>query len=94
MTQPKNALIKQFSTLLDMDGVKLEIDDEAVRFIARRALDLNTGARGLRSIVENAMMDTMYSVPDNKNIESVQLKVVGGSLKAINKKAQNKADAG
>lgn len=94
MTQPKNALIKQFSTLLDMDGVKLEIDDEAVRFIARQALDLNTGARGLRSIVENAMMDTMYSVPDNKNIESVQLKVVDGSLKAINKKAQNKADAG
>lgn len=99
MTKPKNALIKQYKTLFDMEGVKLDIKDSAVKYIANRALALKTGARGLRSIVENAMLDTMYTVPDSKNIESVEVKVVDGALKTIvhkkkSQKTENKAKVG
>lgn len=94
MTKPKNALIKQYKTLFDMEGVKLDIKYSAVKYIANRALALKTGARGLRSIVENTMLDTMYTVPDSKNIESVEVKVVDGSLKTIvhKKKSQKTAN--
>ena len=54
-----------------MDGVELEFKDEAILAIAKKAMELNTGARGLRSIVENGMMDIMYSVPGDDNIEKV-----------------------
>ena len=71
MTQPKNAIVKQFESLLKMDGVKLEIKEDALKEIAKLAVSQNTGARGLRTIIENALMDLMYKVPDQKDLYKV-----------------------
>jgi len=70
LTEPKNALVKQYQKLFDMDGVKLSFDNDAVRLIAQKAFERKTGARGLRSIMENIMMDTMYEIPSDDTIES------------------------
>lgn len=66
--EPKNALLKQYKKLFELDGVKLEIDDEAVCAIAQKALERKTGARGLRSIMEETLLDTMYSLPSENNV--------------------------
>ncbi len=71
MTQPKNAIVKQFESLMKMDGVKLEINDDALKEIAKLAVSQNTGARGLRSIIEDSLMDLMYKVPDQKDLYKV-----------------------
>jgi ATP-dependent Clp protease ATP-binding subunit ClpX len=71
LTEPKNALIKQFSKLLGMEGVDLEVRPNALRAIARKALARKTGARGLRSILEQALIDTMFDLPDLANVEKV-----------------------
>ncbi len=71
MTQPKNAIVKQFESLMKMDGVKLEVKEDALREIAKLAVSQNTGARGLRSIIEDSLMDLMYKVPDQKNLYKV-----------------------
>ena len=71
MTQPKNALIKQYKKLIGLDEVELEITDGAVSAVARKAIELNTGARGLRTILENLMIDTMYDLPSATDIEKV-----------------------
>ena len=71
MTQPKNAIVKQFEALLKMDGVKLEIKEDALKQIAQLAVAQNTGARGLRSIIEDSLMDLMYKVPDQKDLYKV-----------------------
>ncbi len=71
MTQPKNAIVKQFESLMKMDGVKLEIKDDALHEIAKLAVSQNTGARGLRSIIEDSLMDLMYKVPDQKDLYKV-----------------------
>ncbi len=71
MTQPKNAIVKQFESLLKMDGVKLEIKEDALKEIANLAVSQNTGARGLRSIIEDSLMDLMYKVPDQKDLYKV-----------------------
>ena len=63
LTQPRNALVKQYAKLLEMDGVKLSFEDEALHLIAKEALKRKTGARGLRSIIEGIMRDVMYEVP-------------------------------
>ena len=63
LTEPKNALVKQYQKLLEMDGVKLDLDEEALRLIAKEALKRKTGARGLRSIIESIMRNVMYEVP-------------------------------
>ena len=63
LTEPKNALCKQYEALLDMDGVKLTFEEEAVREIARQAIERKCGARGLRAIIEDAMLDTMFDLP-------------------------------
>ncbi|NLM42019.1 MAG: ATP-dependent Clp protease ATP-binding subunit ClpX [Firmicutes bacterium] len=68
LTEPKNALVKQFQKLLQMDGVTLEFEPEALRLIASKALELKTGARGLRTIVEGLMLDVMYSVPSEQDV--------------------------
>lgn len=68
LTEPKNALIKQYKRLFELDGIDLEFDDEAVVEIAKKAASLNTGARGLRSIVEDIMMDIMYEAPSDERI--------------------------
>ena len=66
--EPKNALLKQYTKLFELDGVKLEVTDEAVSAIAKKALERKTGARGLRSIMEEAFLDTMYALPSEKNV--------------------------
>lgn len=71
MTEPKNALIKQYSKLLEVDGVNLTVKDEAIKAIARKAIDLKTGARGLRTIFENLMLDCMFDVPSDDTVEEV-----------------------
>lgn len=73
LTEPKNALIKQYKELLAMDGVKLEFEDAALRKIAELAIQKNSGARGLRSIMENAMKKLMYEVPDAKAVRKVMV---------------------
>ena len=70
LTEPKNALIKQYQKLFDMDGVKLTFEEDAVKAIADKAFERKTGARGLRSIMEGVMMDTMYQIPSDDSIES------------------------
>ena len=69
LTEPKSAIIKQYKKLFQLDGVELEFDDEAVHEIAHRSFLRNTGARGLRSIVENVLMDTMYTLPSDETVE-------------------------
>lgn len=70
LEEPKNALIKQYQCLFGMDDVKLTFEKDAVEKIAELALERKTGARGLRSIMENAMMDVMYRIPSDETIES------------------------
>ncbi len=65
LTEPKNALVKQYKKLMDMDDVELEFDEGAIRAIAQKAYDRNTGARGLRSIVEEIMLDIMFELPSD-----------------------------
>ena len=71
LTEPKNALTKQYRKLIEMDGVKLEFDEDALSAIAQKAIRLNTGARGLRSILEQAMLDVMYDIPSDGEIEKI-----------------------
>ncbi len=71
LTQPKNAIIKQYQKLVGLDGVKLTVEDGAVREIANTAIRLKTGARGLRTIIEGIMTDVMYDIPNEKNVEEV-----------------------
>ena len=69
LTEPKDAILKQYKALLDMDGVDLEFEPEAVDLIAKEAIKRKTGARALRSIVEEIMLDVMYDVPTKENID-------------------------
>jgi ATP-dependent Clp protease ATP-binding subunit ClpX len=71
LTEPKNALVKQYSKLIAMEGAELEIRPEALRAIAKRALARKTGARGLRSILEQSLINTMYELPDSSDVEKV-----------------------
>ena len=71
LTEPKDALVKQYEKLIEMDGPKLEFEDDAVRAIAHKAIELKTGARGLRSIMEDCMLDTMYDTPSNSAIRKI-----------------------
>jgi ATP-dependent Clp protease ATP-binding subunit ClpX len=75
LTEPKNALVKQYAKLIAMEGAELEIRPEALRAIAKRALDRKTGARGLRSILEQSLIDTMYELPNAINVEKVVVDV-------------------
>jgi len=71
LTEPKNALIKQYQKLFGMEGVELEVRSGALSAIAKKALERKTGARGLRSILEHALLDTMYELPGMENVEKV-----------------------
>lgn len=68
VTKPKNALVKQYKKLVELDGVELEFKDDALEAIVDKALERNTGARGLRSIIEEIMRDVMYDIPSNEKI--------------------------
>jgi len=73
LTKPKNALVKQFEYLLSLDNVKLSFDDEALRAIAKKALQRKTGARGLRSIMEGILKDVMYEVPSQSGVTNCHI---------------------
>ncbi len=71
LTEPKNALVKQYKTQFEIDGVELEFEDEAVRAVANKAIRLDTGARGLRAILEDVLLDLMYEIPSERDVEKV-----------------------
>ena len=71
LKEPKNAILKQYERLLALDEVKLVFEDDALEWIAERALEKDTGARALRAILEDFMMDIMYEIPKDPNIGSV-----------------------
>lgn len=71
MTEPKNSITKQYKKMFDMDGIKLIFRDEAVRAVAKKAMSLKTGARGLRTILEDSMLKIMYTAPADKTIDSI-----------------------
>ena len=73
LTRPKNALVKQYQKLFELEGVKLEFDSEALNMIAQDAIKRKTGARGLRSIMENLLLDTMYDLPSLKGCKSCRV---------------------
>ena len=80
LKEPKNALTKQYQALFNLEGVELEFRDEALDAIAKKAMARKTGARGLRSIVEAALLDTMYPIfPSGKTLKSrIDESVIGG----------------
>ncbi|HEC58954.1 hypothetical protein LCGC14_0604970 [marine sediment metagenome] len=71
LTDPKNSLTKQYQKLFDMEGVAIEFRDDALHAIAKKAMDRKTGARGLRSIIENVLLDTMFDLPSTDNVSKV-----------------------
>ncbi len=71
LTEPKNALTKQYGKLFEMEGVELDIREDALRAVAKKAIKRKTGARGLRSILEHALLDTMYHLPSQEDVEKV-----------------------
>lgn len=93
LTEPKNALVKQYQKLLSLDDVKLKFTDGALGAIADLAIERNMGARGLRTIIENSMMDIMYKTPSESDIEEVEITkdviTKGAEPKIIRKSAKN-----
>ena len=75
LIEPRNSLVKQYKKLFEIDGIKLEFTNEAVSAFAKKAIELKTGARGLRTIIENAMLPIMYKAPSNKNIQKIIMDV-------------------
>ncbi len=89
LTEPKNALVKQFKRLIGLDNVELEITEGAVYAVARKAIELDTGARGLRTILENLMIDTMYDIPSDGDVQKVVVDedvVINGAKPKLMKK--------
>ena len=80
LTEPKNALVKQYKKLFEMEGCDLEVRDDALRTVAKKAMERKTGARGLRTILEHTLLDTMYELPSTEHISKVVIddKVVRG----------------
>jgi len=85
LTEPRNALVKQFQTLFEMESVGLEVRDDALQAIAAKALARKTGARGLRSILEQALLETMFDLPSLENVEKVVVDagVINGATKPL-----------
>ncbi len=81
LTEPRNALIKQYQKLFEIDGVELEFTDDAVEAIADKAMERGTGARGLRAIIEEVLLNVMYDVPSREDIGKV---VVTGEVVSDN----------
>ncbi|WP_038369669.1 ATP-dependent Clp protease ATP-binding subunit ClpX [Brackiella oedipodis] len=95
LTEPKNALIKQYQQLLKMEDVELEVTDEALRAIAEKAIARKTGARGLRSIVEASLMDTMFDLPSLEDVKKVTLTkvaVLGQAKPSLSYRAKPASD--
>lgn len=73
LTKPKNAITKQYIEMFNIDGITLKFSEDALKYVAKKAIDLKAGARGLRTILEDDMMDIMYSSPSNKKLKEVRL---------------------
>ena len=73
LTEPRNCLVKQYKKLFKIDGIELEFDDDAIEAIARKSIRLKTGARGLRSVLENLMLNCMYDAPSRGDVERVRI---------------------
>jgi len=71
LNEPKNALVKQYKKQFAFDGVDLEFDNDALLAVAKKAIELKTGARGLRAILEDVLLDLMYDVPSDKSIDKI-----------------------
>ena len=71
LVEPKNSIVKQYKKMFSMDNINIEFSEDAVRAVAKKAIDLKTGARGLRTILESKMMKTMFDAPSHKNIEKI-----------------------
>ena len=84
LTKPKNALVKQYQKLFEMDGVDLEFSQDALEEIAKEAIQKKSGARGLRGIIEQTMMDLMYELPSKPDVKKVYItrEVIQGKEKA------------
>jgi len=96
LTKPRNALNKQYARLFEMEGVELELRDDALLAVARKAMERKTGARGLRTILENALLDIMYDLPSMKNVHKVVLDesvIAGDSKPFIVYKSPEQAEA-
>ena len=97
LTEPKNAIAKQFNRLFEMEGSELEFREDALRAVARRAMERKTGARGLRTILEHILLDTMYDLPSMQNVSKVVVddSVVDGRAKPyfIYEKTERRAAA-
>jgi ATP-dependent Clp protease ATP-binding subunit ClpX len=85
LTEPKNALVKQYQRLFEMEGVDLTLADEALGAVARKAIDRRTGARGLRSIMEALLLDTMFDLPSLEGVEEVMIsrQAVDGAVRPL-----------
>jgi ATP-dependent Clp protease ATP-binding subunit ClpX len=96
LTEPKNALVKQYQRLFEMESIDLTLADEALGAIARKAIDRKTGARGLRSIMEGILLDTMFDLPSLEGVEEVVIsrKVVEGTARPLYIYATRADDAG
>lgn len=96
LTTPKNALCKQYQALLDMDGVKLTFTPDALRAMAKQAIERKCGARGLRAIIEDIMLDTMFELPGDKTVTECLIDegtVHGEKPKLIHKRSAKKQQA-
>jgi ATP-dependent Clp protease ATP-binding subunit ClpX len=96
LTEPKNALVKQYERLFEMENVKLAFASDALLAIAKRAIERKTGARGLRSIMESILLDTMYDLPTLEGVEEVVIsaEVVEGKARPLYIYAERKGDTG
>ena len=85
LTEPKNALVKQYQRLFEMENVRLDFSDDALKAIAHRAIARKTGARGLRSIMEGILLDTMFELPNLRGVEEVAInaEVVEGRARPL-----------
>ena len=96
LTEPKNALVKQYQRLFDMENVGLSFTDDALRAVARKAIARKTGARGLRSIMEGILLDTMFEMPTYQGVEEVVVnaEVVEGRAQPLLIYAEKRTEKG
>jgi ATP-dependent Clp protease ATP-binding subunit ClpX len=71
LTEPRNALTKQYAKMFDMEGVEIDFREDGLRAVAEKAMERKTGARGLRSILENVLLESMYNVPSQENVAKI-----------------------
>lgn len=93
LDEPKNALIKQYKCLFSADGIELEFEPEALKAIAKKAIETKTGARGLRSIVENTLREVMFTAPSDPTIKKITItkECIDGKEPTVTREGEKKA---